>query len=99
MSNILLQSTIISIASGTVNTTVTTTATTTTATTTTALTTTISTTTLLDHHHIILVIMLYMVIYACNTCCSLQYIFNTHGYEHRTILVPVMNTVYTKNRL
>ena len=43
--------------------------------------------------------MLYMLIYACNTCCSLQYILNTHGYEHRTILVLVMNTAYTKNQL
>ena len=30
-------------------------------------------------------------------CCSLQYILNTHGYEHRTILVPVMNRVHQKS--
>ena len=78
-SNILRQPTIISIASGTVNTTVSTTSTTT-ATTTTTSTTTSSTTTLLDHHQ---TIVLYMLIYTCNMCCSLQYILNTHGYEHR----------------
>jgi len=45
--------------------------------------------------------MLYMLIYACNTCCSLQYILNTRlwtpyyfstGYEHRVHQKSVMNT-------
>ena len=95
-SNILRQSTFISIASGTVNTTVSTTTSTTSTTTTTSL--------LQQVQQLLYWITIRLLCYICLymhiiRVVQLQYILNTHGYEQRTILVPVMNTAYTKNRL